>query len=311
MSKTVLVTAAAGFVGRHVLSPLAERGYEVHAVTRRVPSAELLGLAGVVWHQGDLLVAEDRKRLIEATRPSHLLHLAWVTAHGRYWEAPENRDWVTASMDLADRAAAAGCRRIVGAGTCAEYDWTVPALINGDGVEMITPCKPATRYGRSKTQFKEWLNSRQDVSTAWGRLFFLYGVAEDHRRLVASTIIALLAGKSAKIGPGIQVRDFLDTRDAAAAFAALIDGPVEGPVNIASGTGRSLAEIITTIGELMGRRDRVAIGALPPQPNEPPRLVGDVTRLTYEVGFRPRHDLADGLAHTIAWWRSAIHSTVR
>jgi nucleoside-diphosphate-sugar epimerase len=306
--RRVLVTGATGFVGRQVLAPLTARGYEVHAVARHVPSEPV---AAVRWHETDLLDRDARALLVDSVRPTHMLHLAWIAEHGVYWESPLNAAWVEASMDLVERALAAGATRIVGAGTCAEYDWSAPQLVQGDCVEIATPRRPATLYGRSKLRFADWLAQRPGLSSAWGRLFFLHGPGEDPRRLVPSVVSALLTGRSAPIGPGTQMRDFLTTRDAGAAFAALLDCEVTGPVNIGSGIGTSIVSLALRIGDLIGRSELVAVGALPARAGDPPRLVANVTRLSREVGFRPSADLDSGLAATIEWWRSAAPADLR
>ena len=96
--KRVLVTGARGFVGRHCLPLLLARGYEVHAVsTRPGPKAD----DDVRWHQVDLLDGAAAPALIDAVHPSHLLHLAWCTAHGAYWTSPQNLQWVESTLALA------------------------------------------------------------------------------------------------------------------------------------------------------------------------------------------------------------------
>ncbi len=158
---------------------------------------------------------DDRARLLAEVRPTHLLHLAWIAEHGRYWEAPENDAWVDASIDLTARFAAMGGKRFVGAGSCAEYDWSDGSLAAGVCEEGLTPCRPSTLYGRSKLRFCEHLSAHGALSQAWGRLFFLYGPWEDPRRLVPTIIQSLLEGQAgAGSDQGTTVRDFLDAREA-------------------------------------------------------------------------------------------------
>ncbi|MBZ0185980.1 MAG: NAD-dependent epimerase/dehydratase family protein, partial [Candidatus Obscuribacterales bacterium] len=78
----VLVTGATGFLGRHCL-PLLESSFEdVHATSRQAIHVES---GSVKWHKVDFLVNEQVENLIESVRPTHLLHLAWCTEHGKYW----------------------------------------------------------------------------------------------------------------------------------------------------------------------------------------------------------------------------------
>ncbi len=147
------------------------------------------------------------------------------------------------------------------------------------------------------------------LSLAWGRIFLLYGPGEDERRLVAHVIRALLAGSEAQTSDGTQVRDFLHVADVAGGFAALLDSPVEGAVNIASGDGVAIARVLALIGEEAGRPDLLRVGALPRRAGEPPRLVADTLRLRTEVGFTPALSLQDGIADTVAWWRARRDGT--
>lgn len=299
----VLVTGAAGFIGRHVLAPLVARGFEVHAVSRRRrPDAE-----GVTWRQADLLDGASPARVVAAVRPSHLLHLAWTTERNTYWRSPANLDWLAASLTLIREFAAAGGKRVVAAGTCAEYDWR--RLGQAPCRERETACTPHTLYGQAKHALHRVLAAfagEEGLSHAWGRVFFAYGPDEPPERVVAAVIRALLAGEPARCTHGRQVRDFMDARDAGAAFAALLDCDVEGPVNVASGVAVTVAEVAELLGDIVGRAELVRLGALEARAGDPPRLVADTTRLNTEVGFRPRYDLRAGLADAVAWWQQRL-----
>lgn len=309
------MTGAGGFVGRNTLAPLRARGFEVHGTTR---AAEALDSLDVCAHRADLLDPDRVRQLVRDVAPSHLLHLAWFTEHGKYWEAPENLDWVAASLTLARAFYDNGGKRLVAVGSCAEYDWTPPGRRAGelDSValtcsERITPCNPATLYGISKhvlhlllTEF----NTRTGTSGAWARIFFLYGPEENPNRLVASVIRSLLSGEPAECTHGEQVRDFLHVADAGAALAALVDSDVEGPVNVASGKAVALKEILHLLGERLGRGGLIRLGARPAPRNEPLVLVADTRRLKDQVGWEPAIDLEQGLEATIDWWRNRLES---
>src|SRR5689334_19533914 len=119
--KKVLITGASGFIGRECLSLLTDLNYEVYALTSKTPS---FFLENVQWIKFDLLKDFSIDDLLKKIKPSHLLHLAWVTTPGKLWEAKENLDWLELSTHLIEAFAHNGGKRAVLAGTCAEYDWT-------------------------------------------------------------------------------------------------------------------------------------------------------------------------------------------
>lgn len=298
--KRVLLTGATGFVGRHCPPALVSAGFEVHAVSSQPPPAD--APEGVVWHEADLLARDKGAEVVAAVRPTHLLHLAWYAEHGKFWTSIENFRWVQASLDLFRAFAEAGGRRVVAAGSCAEYEWggAEPCL------EGVTPLKPATLYGACKHALRVMLEAyaaQVGLSAAWGRVFFLYGPHERPHRLVASVTRSLLRGEEARCTHGEQVRDFLHVVDVAEAFVALLDSEAESAINIASGRAVALKDVINEIGDRMNRRELVRLGAVAAPAGEPRLIVADTKRLVEEVGWRPRLGLGAGLDETIAWWR--------
>jgi len=298
--KRVLLTGAGGFVGRHCLPALRDAEFEIHALSRTAHATE----HDVQWHAVNLFEDGAAESLLTEVRPTHLLHLAWYAEPGRYWTAPENFQWVRASLALLQAFAAQGGQRVVMAGTCAEYDWR-----HGWCSEEVTPLIPATVYGICKHSLQTMLAaySRQyGLSSAWGRIFFLYGPHEHPSRLVASVIRSLLQGEPALCSSGEQVRDFLHVADVASAFVALLDSQIPGPVNIASGEAVAIRDVVNKISTKLGRPELLRLGARITSPEEPPLLLADVGRLNKELGWRPSFGLDSGLDETIAWWRNQL-----
>jgi len=293
--KRVLVTGATGFIGRHSLSMLEQAGYEVHALSGSKP--ELIASRDISWHQANLLDHGELRALMQKVKATHLLHFAWIATPGKFWTAPENLDWVKATIHLMQTFHEQGGRRVVMAGSCAEYDWSY-----GQCSELATPCRPATLYGTAKLSAQMMLEAwtrRTGMSGAWGRIFFLYGPDEYSTRLVPSVINSLLKHEPALCTHGEQIRDFMYVKDVAAAFVALLNSEVQGVVNIASGVPVSLKEVIYEIADSLNRRELIHLGSINIDPNEPKILYGNINRLRDEVCFRPEIDIAEGISLAI------------
>ena len=290
--KRVVVTGGSGFVGRAAIAPLLAAGYDVHLAGRGAEP-----VAGCTVHALDLLSA-DPVPLLDRIAPTHLLHLAWYAEPGKFWQAPENLDWVAATLRLARGFAAAGGVRVVAAGSCAEYDWTQARLD-----EAATPLNPATLYGSAKAGLFRILTAAAPVlglSLGWGRIFFPYGPGERTGRLLPDVIDAVLDGRRVATSEGSQRRDFIHVDDAAAAMVALLGSPVRGAVNIASGDTRPLREIVGIAASLAGDATLIDWGTRPRQPGEPEVMEAATARLSGEVGFSPRWTLEAGLADMVA-----------
>ena len=305
--QTLLVTGASGFIGRHAVSALAARGHRVVALSRNPdPARSEAAGAGIDWRVCDLLRPEDVERCVAEVEADTLVHLAWDVKPG-YWHSEANLRWFEASLRLVRAFRASGGRRVVSAGTCAEYDWADPDISRKPIVERDARFAPRTLYAACKRAFHMALERHAQTagfSAAWGLVFFPYGPAERPERLVAQVARALLKGERPETSEGHQIRDFLDARDAGAAFAALAESKVEGPVNIASGHGVAVRHVIELIRAHAAPEAEIAFGALPPRPRDPDRLVADVRRLNREVGFTPKITLEEGIRDAVAWWRA-------
>jgi nucleoside-diphosphate-sugar epimerase len=293
--KCVLVTGARGFLGAHCLPLLLKRGYEVHAVS----SQNVATTNAVRWHQADLLQPGEAHRVSTEVGASHLLHLAWETTPSKYWMSPTNVQWLEASLELLRAFQGTGGGRIVGAGTCAEYDWQY-----GFCRERITPLRPRSLYGTCKVTLSQVIGSwavEVGLSAAWARVFFLYGPGAHPSRFPGPVISALLRGLPIDCSHGQQVRDYLYVTDAARALTSLLDSDVRGPVNIGSGQPLAIREMVEGITRQTGGGEHIRWGSVPTADDDPPFVVGDTTRLRREVGWRPLIDLTTGLRNTIDW----------
>ena len=217
---------------------------------------------------------------------------------------------VSASEHLLRRFVSHGGSRVLMAGSCAEYDWSRVEVCD----ELLSPLAdhgtaPMSPYAACKIGLQKTLadvGRREHLSTAWGRIFFQFGPYEHPDRLVPFVICNLLQGRAAPCSHGRQVRSFLHVADVGAAFAAVLDSALEGPVNIGSDEPVALADLVERIGRQIGRQELVQLGARPAAAHEPPVLVPDVRRLRVEAEWRPRFTLNEALSDTVAWWRRTL-----
>lgn len=301
MTKRILLTGATGFIGRHCLASLVGRGYEVHGVSSQPQRSNS---QQVWWHQADLTDFTQIQQLIAQIQPTDLLHLAWYLVPGKFVKANENYDWVQISLELLRQFQEHGGKRVVMAGTCFEYDWQY-----GYCSELLTPTAPNTFYGKCKNTLQLLLDNyaqQTGLSSAWARVFLLYGPHENPSRLVSSVICSLLQGKVAKCSHGKQIRDYLHVQDVADALVTLLASDVVGPVNIGSGIPVTIKDIVQNIAQQLNAQELLQLGALPAATNDTDLVVANIARLRDEVGWQPAYDLDSGLEQTIGWWKNQL-----
>jgi UDP-glucose 4-epimerase len=296
----VLVTGANGFVGRHVISALSDRTFEIHAVSRHV---QVSLDTHVKWHQADIFEQSQVSLLMKEIRPTHLIHLAWEATPGQYWNSVNNFHWVEATLCLTRHFRANGGQRMIAVGTCAEYEW-LEGYLNEQSSSLVYNSPYAACKNYVRTILQDY-SEQTGLSFVWGRLFFLYGPYEAPTRLVPSIIQSLLKHQEAKCSNATHKRDFLYVVDAANALVTLLVSEITGAVNIASGEAIEVKRIIQIIADKLNGRELIQWGTIHSHILEPPLVQGTVERLN-EIGWYPRMDIESGLEQTIRWWREEM-----
>lgn len=273
--KRLLVTGATGFIGTHCLREALAGGYdEIHAVSR---GGKGVAAPTLTWHAADLRRPEAAVRLIEAVKPTHLLHAAWIATPGVYLTSPENIDWMQATIALVRAFAEQGGRRVVGIGSCAEY-----APSDGPCQEEKTPIVPMSVYGHAKAatwQAMSAIAEAHKIGAVWGRVFVPYGPGDLPQRLIPSVLAALRAGKPMPLSTGEQRRDFVYALDAAKMLVGLLGSGATGVFNIGSGEAPSVRSVIEALADRFGSRNLLQFGAMSARAWEPPLLQADMEKL--------------------------------
>lgn len=297
----VLLTGAAGFIGSHVTRELLAGGNEVSIVIR--PGDPLTRLADVrdrlTIIAGSLDDAAGLRAKVERSKPESCLHLAWYTEPGKYLHSARNLSELRNSLDLVPLVLASGCRHLVIAGSCAEYAASSEPL-REDGATRAD-----TLYAASKLALKlvaERLMAAAQGSLTWARIFYLYGPAENPRRLVPELGRSLLGGQAFAATKGEQVRDYLHVADVASAFCRLAQARVGGVYNVASGIPVTMRQLMETMGRIIGRPELIHFGAKAAAPGDCSYVCGDSRRLR-ALGWAPRYSLPEGLTDMAEWLR--------
>jgi UDP-glucose 4-epimerase len=291
MDERVLVTGAAGFIGRAVVAGLRRRGVAVTAVDRE--PAESLWDDGVTVVTGDLGEQEVCIAAFE-TRPTAVVHLAALTSV-RSVDAPMQTfaQNVTITQVLLELSRGSGVDRFVLAST--------NAVVGNVGTSTITvdlPLRPLTPYGATKAACEMLLSAYSGsygMATAALRFTNVYGPGMSHKdSFVPRMMRAALKGEGVKIyGDGKQRRDLVYIDDVVAGVLLALDKGYDGRAIIGSGRSVSVLELVEAVRSVTGRP--VPAEHIEAPAGEMPAVVVDITN---DLGYEPTVSLEDGLART-------------
>ena len=248
--------------------------------------------------RADLTSVESCRDAVRRSRPELILHLAGhpFAARDLSRVIPTFQDNLATTVNVLVAAAEAGAARVVLAGSLEESD--------DAGAAVSSPYAMSKWAARGYARlFHEAFG--QPVVTA--RLFMLYGPGQrDEKKLIPSTILALLRGQPPHVSSGERQVDWVYIDDAAEGVLACALAPnVNGrSVDIGTGVLTSVRAVVETLCELIPGKPAPAFGSVASRPNEQVRAAGvDLARgLT---GWSPKVALREGLSRTIAWWRAA------
>lgn len=280
----VLVTGAAGFVGRHVVSALRERELEVVTADHR-------------WSR-----AEQLHATIGQSPVDRCIHLGWYARPQNYvFSVPGNAESLCSCLQLAEVLISRGCQQLVVSGTCLEY---APHEASRRWEDDLVA--PATVYGSAKALCHEMLKTGTwPGRLAWARLFNVVGPGEHPERIVPRVTRALLAGRRIGLTAGHQVRDYIDVRDVATALVELAVQNRTGTFNVCRGEPVKLRAVFEGLAQRIGNRGLLKFGDVKLSPSEPKHLVGASERIQQVVGSSPR-DLETILDDVVGYWRRMV-----
>jgi UDP-arabinose 4-epimerase len=320
VSETVLVTGGAGYIGSHACKSLARAGYRPVAYDSLVRGHR----EAVRW--GPFVDADlaDFDRLADAFKRfevAAVMHFAAFAYVGESMTNPELyfRNNGYNSLRLLEAMRAAGVRHIVFSSTAAIYG-------DPDRVPIpeSAPQRPVNPYGESKLMVERmlhWYGSAHGFTYAALRYFNAAGadmdaeIGEDHQpetHLIPLVLQAALGrrpridvlGTDYPTPDGTAIRDYIHVQDLAEAhvkaLAHLLRGGGSLELNLGTGVGHSVREVIAAAERVTGRR--IPQRETGRRPGDPPVLVAEASRTREVLGWVPTLSTLDTiLASAWAW----------
>jgi UDP-glucose-4-epimerase GalE len=330
VSLAILVTGGAGYIGSHTARALRRSGYEVVIYDNLSTGFRRLA-EGFELVEGD--IADEAKLRSVLQRVDAVMHFA---AHAYVGESVENprkyfRNNVLGALSLLNSTLDAGIRRFVFSSTCAVYG--VPGKIP---IAEDTTREPVNPYGASKLFFERALEAYSrayELGSVSLRYFNAAGADESGEigelhdpethliplALAASTEGApelQVFGSDFPTSDGTCVRDYIHVNDLADAHVRALQhlegngGGKHGDstaginlaVNLGTGRGHSILEVIRAVENVTGRAVRRRMG--PQRPGDPPALVADPAKARTVLGWTAKRDLTDIVSTAWTWMRN-------
>lgn len=284
--KKVLLTGGTGLIGKEAVAPLLENGFEVFAITQKRIESKL----NTHWLQVDLFNYEKIRCIFQKIKPKYLLHFAWYTGEG-YLDSDLNYKFSDASMHLLKAFKENGGKRAIFAGTCAEYEKQEELIKETDNIN------PVTIYAKCKNELREKAElyaKENSISFGWGRIFFVYGHGENEKRLTGNILSSIKNNQKIKINNGNLIRDYMYSKDIAAAFVKFLDSDIQSCVNICSGHGISIKDFALKIAKCAQKEHLIKIEHC--FSDQTPFIVGDAEYLEKSIKYKSKYRLSEAIA---------------
>jgi UDP-glucuronate 4-epimerase len=321
MSKTFLITGAAGFIGSHLAAALLARGHRVTGVDnfdpfydRRLKLENLARLDSSRFSlvEADIRESETISALMKRERPAAIFHIAALAGVRPSIEQPTR--YVSVNLDglasVLGAARDAGCRNILFASSSSVSGNNVKLpFAEDDRVdEPISPYAATKRAGELLCHTYAMLFG---MSIAALRFFTVYGPAQRPDLAIARFMRRLALDEEIPLfGDGTTSRDYTYVDDIVSGALAAQEramGEADGFFRIYNLGGSQpvpLAEMIQTVAAVVGRKPRLR--HLPMQPGDVERTFADLTRATSELGYVPRTPLREGLQRQWQWMQRSL-----
>lgn len=272
----VLVTGATGFIGRHTVARLLQKGHRVTAVARDATRAMDMSWFDRVHFLACDIHCPDTDPDLFGIQDA-VMHLAWPGLPD-YKSPVHMEETLPADYRFLKKMICSGIKNLVVTGTCFEY-----GMQNGM-LDENTPTLPTTPYGLAKDslrKFLQMLRTEHPFTIKWARLFYTYGEGQNPGSLLAQLNGAIDRGDTVfNMSGGEQLRDYLPVEHIAEALVALMESAAfEGIVNVCSGRPVSVRRLVEEHIAHRGASITLNPGYYPYPDYEPMAFWGDASCL--------------------------------
>ncbi|CAN5180020.1 GDP-mannose 4,6-dehydratase [soil metagenome] len=307
--KTVAVTGANGFVGRHVVHELLQNGYEVLAVNGSVTPQIEEQQSGVKYVSVDLSKQEELNK-VDLSNVEAIIHLAGLAAVGPSFDDPMRYITTNSSLEanLLQRAVEQGVTpRFIVISSGSLYDPQAPLPINEQST--VIPSSPYAVSKITQEQLGHYYGNR-GFEVIVARPFNHIGPGQGLGFLVsdlASQIVACEQGSSDPIMVGNldAKRDYTDVRDIARAYRLLLEEGRPGETyNICSGVSLSGHQILDALLKYSNARPTIKQDQARMRPSDAPDIYGSHDKIARDTGWQPNIELSQTISDVLAFWRA-------
>jgi UDP-glucose-4-epimerase GalE len=320
MTRNVLVTGGAGYIGSHACKALAAAGHRPIALDNLVYGHRWAVRWGPLI-EGDLADRELLLHVLRDHRIDAVMHFAAYAYVGESMEDPGKyfRNNVSNTVNLLDAMVETGVDSLVFSSTCATYGVPQQMPIREDH-----PQQPINPYGESKLFIERalhWYGQAHGIRAYALRYFNAAGadpeteIGEDHdpeTHLIPLVIQTALGqrpqvkifGTDYDTPDGSAVRDYIHVTDLAEAHVRaierLLDGGESRFLNLGTGTGHSVKEVVAAVERVCGLP--VNAEEAPRRAGDPPMLVAAPGAAAEVLGWKPRYSDLNTIVTTALRW---------
>lgn len=312
----ILVTGIEGFAGRHLAKILLEKGHEVSGTVLKAGDVSTIRkeLGGAAISRADLRYSRSFERIVSRASPERIVHLAAQSSGSLAMRDPAltYRTNVLGTMNLLEilrRMEWKGRMLVVGSADVYGSPGTRKPLREGSRLsppnhyaaskamaELLAVAYHAV-HGLRTVRVRSFPHTGPGQSERFALSSFAKQMAEAERRRGGKVLVGNLA----------VVRDYLDVRDVARAYIALLDRGRDGEVyNVSRGKPQRLGEILEMMRARCTARVEILEDTARKRPIDIEYQVGDPTKLMRETGWRPMIPLGETLEDLLDYWRGKV-----